>query len=119
MVTKLLPTDATDTTLDMFEIQPLLPTFDNAFTQKVGPYSPDDPMLEFEVLCGRNNFMDLQILLFEIKCKTSRNNDGNLRTGTEVANTDAPYLSSSALNSLNSESTVSANDLKVSNKYGN
>ena len=46
----LLPAEATHTTLDLFEKQPLLITFHNAFTQKVGPsYSPDGPMLEFEV----------------------------------------------------------------------
>ena len=100
----LLPLEATHTTLDLFEKQPLVITFDNAFNQKVGPsYSADLPMLEFEVLGDRNNFIDLQKLLFEIKCKNSRNDDGILRTGTDAANTDA-------LNSLFSQCTVSAND---------
>ena len=88
MITNLLPAEATHTTLDLFEKQPVLITFDNAFTQKVGPsYSPDGPMLEFEVLGDRNNFIDLQKLLLGIKCKISRYNDGDLRTGT-----DAPYF---------------------------
>ena len=70
MVTILLPAEATHTKLDLFEQQPLLITFDNAFTQKVGPsYSPDGPMLEFEVLGDRNNFIDLQKLLLEINVK--------------------------------------------------
>ena len=61
MITNLLPAEATHTTLDLFEKQPLLITFDNAFTQKVGPsYSPDGSMLEFEVLGDRNHFIDLQ-----------------------------------------------------------
>ena len=74
----LLPAEATHTTLVLFEKQPLHITFDKAFTQKVGPsYSPDGPMLEFELLGDRNNFIDLQKLLIEIKCKISRNNDGD------------------------------------------
>ena len=120
MITNLLPAEATHTTLDLFEKQPLLITFDNAFTQKVGPsYSPDGPMLEFEVLGDRNNFIDLQKFLLEIKCKISRNNDGDLRTGTEATNTDAPYFSNNALHSLFSECTVSANGVKISNTNGN
>ena len=110
MITNLLPAEATHTTLDLFEKQPLLITFDNAFTQKLGPsYSPDSPMLEFEVLGARNNFIDLQIPLLEVKCKISRQNDRDLRTGTDATNTDAPYLSNNALHSLFSECTVSAN----------
>ena len=81
MITNLLPAEAKHTTLDLFEKQPLLITFDNAVTQKVEiSFSPDGPMLEFEVLGDRNNFIDLQKLLLEIKCKISRKNDGNLRT---------------------------------------
>ena len=91
MITKLLPAEATHTTLDLFEKQPLLITFDNAFTQKIEPsYSPDGPMLEFEVLGDRNNVIDLQNLLLEIKYKNSRNNHGDLRTGTDATTTDAP-----------------------------
>ena len=76
-------------------------------------------MLEFEVLGDRNNFIDLQKLLLEIKCKISRNNDGDLRTGTDATNTDAPYFSNNALHSLFSECTVSANGVKISNTNGN
>ena len=77
--------------------------FDNAFPQKVGPpYSPDGPMLVFEILG-------------ESKCKISRNNDSDLRTGTDPANTEAPYLSNNALHALFSECTVSANGVKISN----
>ena len=64
MNTNLLPVEATHTTLDVFEKQPLLVTFDNDFTQKDGPsYYPDDPMQEFEVVGNKNNFIDLQKLL--------------------------------------------------------
>ena len=64
MITNLLPAEATHTTLELFEKQALRITFDNALTQKAGPsYAPDGPMLEFEVLGDRNNFIDLQNLL--------------------------------------------------------
>ena len=56
MISNLLPTEATHSSLDLFEKPPLLLTFENAFTQKIGPiYSPDDLMLEFEVLGDRNS----------------------------------------------------------------
>ena len=120
MNTNLLPAAATHKTLDLFEKQPLLITFDKAFTQKVGPlYSPDGQMLEFEVVGDRNNFIDLQKFLLEIKCKITRTNDADLRTGTDATNTDLPYFSDNALHSLFSECTVSANGLKLSIRNGN
>ena len=71
MFTNLLPAVATHTTLDLFEKQPLLVTFDNAFTQKVGPsYSPDSPMLEFEVMGDRNNFIELQNFSLKLNAKS-------------------------------------------------
>ena len=49
MISNLLPTEATHSSLDLLEKPPLLVTFENAFTQKIGPsHSPDGPMLEFE-----------------------------------------------------------------------
>ena len=71
MNSNLMPAEATHTTLDLLEKQPLLITFDNVFTQKVGPsYSPDGPMLEFEVVGDRNNFIDLQKFLPEKNAKS-------------------------------------------------
>ena len=71
MITNSLRAEATRTTLDLFENQPLLITFEIAYTQKVGSsYSSDAPMLEFEVLGDRNNFIDLQKFLFK-KCHFS------------------------------------------------
>ena len=67
----------------------------------------------------RNNFIDLQNLLLEIKCKISRNNDGDFRTETDAANTNAPYLSNNALHSLFSESTISVNSVKIANTNRN
>ena len=120
MIPILLPAEATHTTFVLFEKKPLLITFDNAFTQKVGPsYSPESPMLEFEVLDDMNNFIELQKLLLEIKCQISRKNDGGLRTGTDATNKDAPYFRNNALHSLFSESTLSANGVNISNTKGN
>ena len=61
MIANLLPNEATHSSLDLFEKPALLVTFDGSFCQKLGPvYSPDGPMLEFEVTGDRNNFIDLQ-----------------------------------------------------------
>ena len=120
MNTNLLPAEATHTTLDLFEKQPLLILFDNAFTQKVGSsYSPDGSMLVFEVVGNRSNFIDLQKFLLERKCKITRTNDADLRTGADATNTDSPYFSNNALHSLFSECTLSANGVKLSNTNGN
>ena len=61
MITNLLPNEATHCSLDLFEKPALFVTLDGSFCQKLGPvYSPDGPMLEFEVTSDRNNFTDLQ-----------------------------------------------------------
>ena len=70
----LLPTDVTHSSLDLFEKPPLLVTFENAFTQNSGPsYSPDCPVLEFEVLGDRNNLIDLQRTRLEIVARADQN----------------------------------------------
>ena len=61
MITNLSPTEATHSSLDLLEKPSLLVTFDRRVCQKLGPvYSPNGRMLEFEVACDRNNFIDLQ-----------------------------------------------------------
>ena len=78
MFTNLLPVEAAHTTLGLYEKQTLLVIFYHAFPKKFGPsYSPDGAMVEFEVMGGRKNFVDLQNLLLEIKRRISRNNDGD------------------------------------------
>ena len=64
-------------------------------------------MLEFEVLGDRNNFIDLQKILLEVKCKITQNNDLDLRTGADATGTDAPYFINNALHSLFSECSFS------------
>ena len=44
-----------------------------------------------------NNFIDLQKFILEIKCKITRTNDADLRSGADAANTDSPYFSNNAL----------------------
>ena len=59
MIANLLPSEATDSSLDLFEKPSLLVTFDGSFCQKWGSvYSPNGPMLEIEVAGDRNNFID-------------------------------------------------------------
>ena len=61
----MLPSEAAHSSLDLFDRTPLLVTFDDSFCQKIGPvYSPNGPMLEFEVTGDRNNFIDLQKIIF-------------------------------------------------------
>ena len=70
MIANLLPNEATHSSLDLFEKQPLLITFENAFDQKIGPvYSPNGPMLEFEITGDRNNFVDLQKFIWKYNAK--------------------------------------------------
>ena len=121
MISNLLPTEATHSSLDLFEKPPLLVTFENAFTQKIGPsYSPDGPMLEFEVLGDRNNFIDLQRTRLENVARVVQNNGNVLRThATEAAQRDTPYLVNNPLSSLFSECTMSLNGEKISTTNAN
>ena len=121
MISNLIPSEATHSSLDLFEKPPLLVTFENAFTQKIGPsYSPDGPMLEFEVLGDRNNFIDLQRTRLEIVARIVRSNGNVLRThATEAANRDTPYFVNNPLSSLFSECTLSLNGEKISTTNAN
>ena len=53
-----IPSEATHSSLDLFEKPPLLVTFDQSFEQKTGPlYSSSGSSLEIEVVGDRNNFI--------------------------------------------------------------
>ena len=121
VISNLLPTEATHSSLDLFEKPPLLVTFENVFTQKIGPsYSPDGPMFEFEVLGDRNIFIDLQQTRLEIVARIVQNNGNVLRThATEAGQQDAPYLVNNPLSSLFSECTMSLNGEKISTTNAN
>ena len=124
MIANLLPTEATHSSLDLFEKPALLVTFDGSFCQKLGPvYSPNGLIYEFEVSGDRNNFIDLQKIFLEIKCKIVQSSGADLKydagAPTDKAKTDAPYFCNNVLHSLFSDCTVSANGLKISNANGN
>ena len=124
MIANLLPSEATHSSLDLFEKPSLLVTFDGSFCQKLGPvYSPNGPMLEFEVAGYRNNFIDLQKIFLEVKCKIVQSSEANLKydgtAAADVTKTDAPYFCNNVLHSLFSDCRVSANGLKISNANGN
>ena len=90
----MLPTEEKHSSLDLFEKPALLVTFDGSFCQKVGP--PKGPMLEFEVAGDRNNFIDLQKIFLEIKCKIVQASEADLRydagAAADATKTDAPYF---------------------------
>ncbi len=120
MIANLLPLEATHSSLDLFEKPPLLVTFDSAFEQKIGPsYSPTGPTLEFEVIGDRNNFIDLQKIYLEIKCRI-RNTNGTVLayTAGQDDQSDLPVLVNNSLHSLFSECSVTANGVKVSSANG-
>ena len=72
--------EATHSSLDLFEKPPLLVTFDQSFEQKTGPlYSPSGSSLEFEVVGDRNNFIDLQKTYLEVKCRIQNADGTDLR----------------------------------------
>ena len=123
MIANLLPAEATHSSQDLFENPALLVTFDESFCQKLGPvYSPNGPMLEFEVSGDRNNFINLQKNFLEIIRKI-QSSGADLKPDagapTDKAKTDAPYFCNNVLHSLFSDCTVSANGLKISNANKN
>ncbi|XP_075253281.1 uncharacterized protein F54H12.2-like [Convolutriloba macropyga] len=115
-----IPTEATHSSLDLFEKPPLLVTFDQSFEQKTGPlYSPTGSSLEFEIVGDRNNFIDLQKIYLEIKFRVVRNNGNDLRFTTgDANNSDKPHLANNVLNSLFADCIASANGIKISSANG-
>ena len=121
MIAKLLPNEATHSSLDLFEKPARSVTFDGSFSQKLGPvYSPDGPMLEFEVTGDQNNFIDIQKIFLEVKCKIVRSSGADLKydgaATADTAKTDAPYFCNNVLHLLFSDCTVSANGLNYAHK---
>ena len=115
-----IPSEATHSSLDLFEKPPVLVTFDQSFEQKTGPlYSPSGSSLEFEVVGDRNNFIDLQKIYLEIECQILQT-DGTdlLRYTAGDAIASDPYFDNNILHSLFADSTVSANGIKISTANG-
>ena len=115
-----IPSEATHSFLDLFEKPPLLVTFDQSFEQKTGPlYSPSGSSLEFEVVGDRNNFIDLQKIYLEVKCRIQNADGTDLRyTAGDATATDAAYFVNNVLHSLFADCTVSANGIKISSANG-
>ena len=67
MIAYLSQSEATHSSLDLFEKPSLLVTFDGSFLSTFWPSCPNGPMLEFEVAGDRNNFIDLQKKFLEVK----------------------------------------------------
>lgn len=108
-----IPTEATHSSLDLFEKPPLLVTFDQSFEQRTGPkFSPAGSSLDFEIVGDRNNFIDLQKIFLEVKCKVINAN------GTDLAVADEPVLANNVLHSLFEDCIVSANGIKISSANG-
>ena len=124
MIANLLQSEATHSSLDLFEKPSILVTFDGNFCQKLGPvYRPDRPILEFEVAGDRNNFIDFQKIFLEVNCKIVQSSEADLKydatAAVDITKTDSPYFCNNVLHSLLFDCTVSANGLKISNANGN
>ena len=116
----MLPVEANHSSLDLFEKPSLLVTSDTSFEQKVGSlYVPNGPTLEFEVVGDRTNFIDLQNIYLEVKCRILQANGNNLRhDATDASLTDSPCFVNKTLHSLFSDCTVSANGFKILSSNG-
>ena len=109
--------EATHSSLDLFEKPTLLVTFDQSFEQKL--YLPSGSSLKFEVVGDRNNFIDLQKIYLEIKCRILQTDGTDLRYTHGDANaSNLPYFANNILHSLFADSTVSANGIKISTANG-
>ena len=75
-------------------------------------------MLEFEVTGDRNNFIELQTIFNEVDCKINQSSGAALKNDAAAA-ADKTNFYKNLLHSLFSDSTVSANGLKISNASGN
>ena len=104
--------EASHSSLDLYEKPPLLVTVDQSFEQKTGPlYSPSGSSLEFEVVGDCNNFKDLRKIHLEIKCRIQNVDSTDLRYDAgDPANTDAVFFVNNVLHSLFADCTVSANE---------
>ena len=116
MLPNVLPVEASHSSLEIFERPPVLNTFNTSFEQRIGSvYAPNGPTLEFEVGGDRFNFIDLQNIYLEVKCRILRPNGDKLEYDAgNAAATDAPFFVNNTLHSLFSECSITANDIKTS-----
>ena len=107
--------------MDIFERPPLLITCNTPFERKIVPVNaPKRPTLEFEVVGDRTNFIDLQNIHLEVKCRIFRPNGDKLEYDAgNAAATDAPVFVNSTLHSLFSECSITANGINLPSANGN
>ena len=86
-----------------------------------GPlYPPNGPTLEFEVVGDRINFIELQNVYLEVKCKVLQSDSNTLPFTTGYAPaSDLPFFVNNTLHSLFSDCSVSANGINFSSSNGN
>ena len=115
-----LPIETSHTSLDIFERPQLLVNFDGSFEQKIGPlYSPNGPTLEFEIKGDWTNFIDIQNIYLEVKCKIVKADNNNLIYVTgDATQQDTPVFVNNTLHSLFSDCTVTAQGVKVFSANG-
>ena len=115
-----IPSEATHSSLNLFEKSPLLVNFNQSFEQKTGPlHSPTGSSLEFEIVGDRNIFIDLQKIYMEVKCRMQNADGTDLRyTDGDATATDVAYFVNSVLHSLFADCTVFANGIKISSANG-
>ena len=120
MITNLLPTEATHSTLDIFEKPSLLIAFENGFEQRVGPaYTANGPTLEFKVIGDRHNFINMQQIFLELSCCIKKADGTNMTWhATEAPRKDAPVFVNNVLHSLFSDCDIYANGVKISSANG-
>ena len=117
MLPNILPNEASHCSRGIFERPPLIFTFDTSFEQKVGPaYAQNGPIVEFEVVGDRTNFIDWQNINLEVKCEILKSS-GN-KINYDEANTDSPCFVNNTLHSLFSENAFTANGIKISSGNG-
>ena len=87
--------------MDIFETPCLLITIDASFEHNVGPlYSPNG-QTEFEVVRDRTNFIDLQNIFIELKCKILHSDSNTLRFTTgDAAASGLPIFVNNTLHSF-------------------
>ena len=75
--------------------------------------------MEFEVVGDRNNFIDLQKIYLEIKCRVLQTVGTDWRyTHGDAYASDHPYFANNILHWLLADCTVSANGIKISTTNG-
>ena len=113
-------TEATHSSLDLFEKPSLLIAFENGFEQRVGPvYTSNGPTLEFKVIGDRNNFINLEQIFLGVSCRINKaGGEATTWHATEADQQDTPVFVNNTLHSLFSDCEIYANGIKISSANG-